>query len=325
MPRDRFHSIPAGLAAAAAVAAVVGGLLPLDTAGDGSERSVTAWTGYASDGAANATGVPVHGIALTVAALVLAAAVVLLLRGANRAALAAAAAGAGLLVGLVAAIRLAAAAAAHNVGLLRARFTDMQLLDSVGVGAWVLGAAAVLGAGAALLTPREIGPPGGSRPFAAIVALIAAGLTVTGSLLAVTVTTAAGDPPRVAYVTAWRYGVEAAQATGGPGPAAPLTGVPLAIAVVALLLGALLVLDMHGADRAAPLLTAGTGVLVGVLVATWTAWLALSAAQATAALGISTVLGPGAWVLLAATAVAAALCAVLWIGPARRRRLAPSP
>lgn len=310
--------IAPGLAAAAAVATVVGGLLPLDTTAAG-DRYVTTWTGFAADGPGSGTGVPVYGIPLTVGALVLAVAAVLLHRGARRPALAAVTAGAGLLVGLVAAIRLAAAAAAHNSELLKARFPDMQAIDAAGTGAWVLAVAALLAVVAAVLAVRSFGPsdepPGGSRPIAALVGLLAAALVVTGSLLAVTVTTVAGNPPSVGYATGWGYAVGSGPDAGGQATA--LTGIPLTVAVLILLLGSLVVLDMRGAERAAPLLTAGAGLLAGVLAAVWTSWLALADAQSTADIGIVTTLGPGTWVLLAATVLAVALCAVLWRRPAR--------
>ncbi len=172
-----------------------------------------------------------------------------------------------------------------------------------------------------MLAPRALGPAddrfGGSRPGAALVGLLCAALVVTGSLLAVTVTTVAGDPPSVGYATGWAYAVESGPASGATGQATALTGIPLAVAVVVLLLGSLVVLDMRGADRAAPLLTAATGVLAGVVAAIWTGWLALADAQSTADIGITTTLGPGAWVLLAATVLAAALCMVLWLRPTR--------
>jgi hypothetical protein len=304
--------VPAVLAGVAALAAVVGGFLPLDTAADGA-RYTTAWTIGA--------GVPMYGIPLTLAGLVLAGAAVLLLRGPRRPALAAVTAGAGLLAGLVAAIRLAAAAAAHNAELLRARFPDIQALDTAGTGAWVLVLAALLAVAAAGLAPRAYGPvdgpPGGSRPLAALVGALAAALAGLGSFLAITVTTVAGDAPSVAYNTGWAFAVESGP-PGDTGQATALLGIPLVLAAAALLVGALVALDMRGAERAAPLLTAAAGVVAGVFVAIWIAWLALVDAQATADLGITTTLGAGAWVLLAATVLAVAVSVVLWVRPARR-------
>ncbi|MDN5859020.1 MAG: hypothetical protein L0H84_10380 [Pseudonocardia sp.] len=320
--------IAAGLAAVAALATVVGGLLPLDSTGSGG-RYVTAWTGFAADGASSGAGVPVYGIPLTIGALVLAAAAALLLRGGRRPALAAVTAGAGLVAGLVVAIRLAAAAAAFNTALLQARLPDIRAIDTAGAGAWVLGGAAVLAVGAAVIAPRSAGsaqgPPGGSRPAAALVGLLVAALLGTGSLLSVTVTTVDGEPPSAGYATAWGYTVASGTDAGATGQATTLTGIPLAVAVAALLVGSLVVLDMRGAERAAPFLTAAAGGIVGVLAATWTAWLALADAQATADIGISTTLGAGAWVLLAAALLAAALCANLWLRPARRRVPVPGP
>jgi len=304
--------VAATLAGISALAAIVGGFLPLDTAADG-ERYTTAWTIGA--------GVPLYGIPLTLAGLLLAGAAVLLLRGTRRPALAAVTAGAGLLAGLVAAIRLAASAAAHNAELLRARFPDLQALDTAGIGAWVLVLGAVLAVVAAVLAPRAFGPvdgpPGGSRPLAALVASIAAALAGLASFLAITITTVAGDPPSVAYNTGWAFAVESGP-PGGAGQEAALTGIPLVLAAVALLVGALIALDMRGAERAAPLLTGAAGVVTGVFVAIWIAWLALADAQSTADIGITTTLGAGAWVLLVAMVVAVGLSAVLWLRPARR-------
>jgi hypothetical protein len=303
---------PALLAGIAGLAAVVGGFLPLDTAADG-DRYTTSWTVSA--------GVPLYGIPLTLTGLVLAGAAVLLLRGSRGPALAAVTAGAGLLAGLVAAIRLAASAAAHNAELLRARFPDMQALDAAGIGAWVLVLAAVLAVVGAVLAPWAYGPldgpPGGSRPLAALAGALAAALAGLSSFLAVTVTTVAGDPPSVAHNTGWAFAVESGPPVDG-GQATALIGIPLVIAAVALLLGALVALDMRGAERAAPLLTGAAGALAGVFAATWIAWLALADAQSTADIGITTTLGAGSWVLLAATLVAVALSVVLWVRPARR-------
>jgi hypothetical protein len=304
--------VPAALAGVAALAAIVGGFLPLDTAGDG-EHYATAWTIGA--------GVPLYGIPLTLAGLVLAAAAALLLRGTRRPALAAVTAGAGLLAGFVAAVRLAASAAAHNAELVRARFPDMQVLDTPGIGAWVLGLAAVLAVVAAVLAPRAYGPvdgpPGGSRPLAALAGAIAAVLAGLAGFLAITVTTVAGEPPSVAYDTGWAGAVESGP-PGDAGQATALVGIPLVVAAAALIVGALVALDMRGAERAAPLLTGAAGTLTGVFVAIWIAWLALADAQSTADIGITTTLGAGAWVLLAATVLAVAVSAVLWLRPARR-------
>jgi drug/metabolite transporter (DMT)-like permease len=303
----RTRTVAAALAGVAGVATVVGGFLPLDTSTDG-EHYTTAWTA--------AAGVPLYGIPLTVAALVLVGASVLLLRGTRRPALAAVTAGAGLLAGLVAAIRLAASAAAHNAELLRARFPDLQVLDTAGIGAWVLVLAAVLAVVGAVLAPWAFGPldgpPGGSRPLAALAGSVAAALAGVSSFLAVTVTTVAGDPPSVAYNTGWVFAVESGP-PGDAGQVAPLTGIPLVITAAALLVGALVALDMRGAERAAPLLTGAAGTLVGVFVAIWIAWLALADAQSTADIGITTTLGAGAWVLLGATLVAVAVSVVLWV------------
>ncbi|SHK90523.1 hypothetical protein SAMN05443637_11448 [Pseudonocardia thermophila] len=296
------------LAGAATVATVVGSVLPLDTSGDG-QRWTNAWTGGAAT-----------GIAFTIAAAVLAAATVQLVRRARRPALAAVSAGAGLLAGLVVTVRLASAAAAHNAQQLRATFPDLRIVDTAGIGAWVLGGAAVLALGAAALAVRAFGrpdgPPGGSRPLAALAGVLAAGLAVAASLLAITVTTVAGPPHSIGYATGWGFVV--ASGPAGAGQAVPLVGVPLVIAAAVLLLGSLLVLDMHGAERAAPLLTLGAAGLAGVLGATWTGWLALVEAQSTADIGIATTLGAGTWVLLAATLVGLLLGAVLWLRPTRR-------
>jgi hypothetical protein len=302
--------VVATLAGVAALATVVGGFLPLDTAADGS-RSTAAWT----------AGGPLYGIPLTLAALVLAGAAALLTRGSRRPALAAATAGAGLLAGLVAAIRLAAAAAAHNAELKRALIPDLTVFDTAGIGTWMLVIAAVLAVVGAVLAPFALGPadgpPGGSRPLAALAGVLAAALAMLGSFLSITVTTVAGDPQSAAYDTGWGVAHESGM-PGDTSQAAALVGIPLAIAAAALLVGALIALDMRGAERAAPLLTGAAGTLVGVFVAIWIAWLALADAQSTADIGITTTLGAGAWVLLAATLVAVALSVVLWVRPVAR-------
>ncbi|MGI5127714.1 hypothetical protein ACQEVB_12955 [Pseudonocardia sp. CA-107938] len=309
-------SVVATVAGVAAMVTIAGTVLPLDVAAVDGRRYTTAWTGPGS-----ATGIPLYGIPLTLTALVLIAAAVLMLRRSRRGAVAAVTAAAGLLVGLVVTIRLAASATARNVELQRSRFPDLQAVDTPGIGAWLLMVAAVLAVVAAVLAPRALRgddnePPGGSRPGAALVAVLAAALAVVGSFLAITVTTFAGNPPSVGYATGWSFAVEPGP-PGDAGQATALVGVPLVIAAAALLLGALIVLDMRGAERAAPLLTVAAGVVAGVFVAIWIAWLALVDAQSIADIGITTTLGAGAWVLLAATLVAAGLCVVLWLQPRR--------